>query len=704
MGAGKGRRILLVEDEAIAAGEERLRLEEYGYEVLLAVSGREAIEIYARDEGIDLVLVDIDLGDGNDGAETAKAIFEEREIPILFLSRVADMGSGMAALDASIKMALRLFEANRAIASNRMFRAVLDAMPQYICWKDRSSVFRGCNKNHSDLFGLPSTEAIVGKTDHDLHMPDEAEKYIADDKEVMDTDRPRYRILERAFFPGKGVRWHETNKVPLRDSGGEVDGIMIAYTDITQQRETEIALSQEQYYLQTLMDTSPDHIYFKDRESRFIRASKSMCHVLHREDLSEILGKTDFDFFSTEHAQKAFEDEQEIIRTGEPLMKEEKETSIGHPDAWVYSVKMPLKDKEGNIVGTFGISRDITETKKIQEALRESNERWHGIIERISDYIYTSYLVDGTIVETVHGQACVAVTGYTTEEFEADPYLWFNMIYPDDRTRVQEHTTALVSDACANSIEHRILRKDGALRWIRNTPVLHRDPSGKLFSYDGIIFDITERKMAEDEVQKLLEEKELILKEVHHRIKNNMTTVSSLLNLQASTLKESNAVKAIRDAVGRVQSMMVLYDNLYTSPGFLSTNLSRYLSSLVEQIMGMFSGGVPVRVAMDMEEVVLSTKLLPSLGIMINEILTNTMKYAFKDRLEGSIALSARLRDGMVFMEISDDGVGLPESLDFESSTSFGLMLIKMLSDQLDGTIRLERGKGTKYSLEFKAK
>lgn len=702
MGVDERRRILLVEDEAIAARDEKHRLEACGYEVLAAVSGAEAIGLFARHEEIDLVLIDIGLGDGLDGTKTANAILEEREIPILFFSERGDVGAGMAALDASIRAAIRLFEANRAVESNRMFRAVLDAMPQYICWKDRNSVFLGCNKNHSDLFGLPGSEAIVGKTDYDLHPSDEAAKYIADDKEVMDNDRPRYRILERAYFSDKGLRWHETNKVPLHDSSGKVDGIMIAYSDITQQKETELALSQEQYYLQTLMDTSPDHIYFKDRESRFIRASKSMCEVFRRKDLSEILGKTDFDFFSAEHAQRAFDDEQEIIRTGEPLIKEEKETSVGRPDTWVYTVKMPLKDKEGNIVGTFGISRDISEMKKIQQALRESNERWHGIIERISDYIYSAYLEDGRVVETVHGQACVAVTGYTTEEFAADPYLWFSMVYPDDRSRVQEHTRSLVSEARADSIEHRILRKDGSLRWIRNTPVLHRDPGGKLLSYDGIIVDITERKIAEDEIQKLLEEKELILKEVHHRIKNNMTTVSSLLSLQASTLKEPNAVKALRDAVGRVQSMMVLYDNLYTSQGFLNANLGRYLSSLVGEIMGMFSGGATVRVAMDVGDFSLSTKLLPPLGIIINEILTNTMKYAFKGRAEGSIALSASLRDGTVRIEIGDDGVGLPVGLDFEGSSSFGLMLIKTLARQLGGRIELERGAGTKYLLDFK--
>jgi PAS domain S-box-containing protein len=727
MGERGEKTILLVEDEALVALDERQQLETRGYAVVTAASGEEAIVAIGGNEGIDLVLMDIDLGKGIDGVETARRIHRDRNVPVVFLSNHTEpelvgktedetfygyvvKSSGIAVLEASIRMAFRLFEADRAAATTKgkleatinMFQAVLDSMPQYICWKDKNSVFLGCNINHARLFNLLDTGEVIGKTDWDLHRnKEEIEKYISDDKAVMESDTARYHIVEKAHYPNGKQRWLETNKVPIHGVDGGVDGIMIAYSDITEKKKMEEALEREQYFLRTLMEMSPDHIYFKDRESRFLRMSKSQCSQFGCGELADMIGKTDFDFFTLEHAQAAYDDEQMIIKTGQTMIKEEKETWSDRPDSWTYSIKMPLRDKKGDIVGTFGISRDISELRKTQEALRISNERYHGIIERLSDYIFTAYLKDGKIVETNHGAACISVTGYTTEEFNADPYLWFDMILPEDRDSVNEHTRRLLSDHEVGAIEHRIRRKDGQVRWIRNTPVLHRDSDGKLASYDGIIVDITERKLAEDEVKRLLEEKELLLKEVHHRIKNNMSTISSLLNLQASSQSDPKVVKALDDAGSRIQSMMVLYDRLYRSTNFLSVNVKEYLPALVGEIMGNFPDSPQVKIETKIEEFELSSKALQPLGIIINEIITNIMKYAFKGRPGGTISLSASLRGKRAHIEIHDDGIGLPEGVDFKSSTGFGLTLISMLTQQLGGDIRMLRENGTKVVLEF---
>jgi PAS domain S-box-containing protein len=132
-------------------------------------------------------------------------------------------------------------------------------------------------------------------------------------------------------------------------------------------KDKEAALAQEQYLLHALLDGSTDYIYFKDRESRFIRASAALAGSFGIGDPADLIGKTDFELFSEEHARQAFEDEQAIIRTGEPISKEEKETRSGRPDAWVLTNKMPLRDRLGSIVGIFGISMDITKRKLAEE-------------------------------------------------------------------------------------------------------------------------------------------------------------------------------------------------------------------------------------------------------------------------------------------------------------------------------------------------
>ena len=143
----------------------------------------------------------------------------------------------------------------------------------------------------------------------------------------------------------------------------------------------EEALVQQQYLMRALMDNSPDHIYFKDTQSRFIRMSKSQSDRFGLSDPAQAVGKTDFDFFTEEHARQAYEDEQRIIQTGQPVTREELETWAGRPDTWVLTTKLPLRDEAGNIVGVFGISKEITERKRAEEALKESQERYRTLFE-----------------------------------------------------------------------------------------------------------------------------------------------------------------------------------------------------------------------------------------------------------------------------------------------------------------------------------
>jgi PAS domain S-box-containing protein len=143
---------------------------------------------------------------------------------------------------------------------------------------------------------------------------------------------------------------------------------------VKERKQTEKELVQEQYLIDALLNNLPDHVYFKDRESRFIRINKAQAQFLGLNDTTQAVGKTDFDFFTGEHAQQAYDDEQDIIRTGQMLSLEEKETHYDHSDTWVSTVKLPLCDKEGTIIGTFGISRDITNHKLAEEEIKLKNE------------------------------------------------------------------------------------------------------------------------------------------------------------------------------------------------------------------------------------------------------------------------------------------------------------------------------------------
>jgi len=216
------------------------------------------------------------------------------------------------------------------------------------------------------------------------------------------------------------------------------------------------------------------------------------------------------------------------------------------------------------------------------------------------------------------------------------------------------------------------------------------------------IRDITERKASEEKIQTLLTEKELLLKEVHHRIKNNMNTMVSLLLLQSRTLKDLPAIAALQDARSRMQSMGMLYDRLYRSENFREISMKDYLPPLIDEIVRQFPGRDRVTIETETADFLLTAEVLSPLGILVNELVTNAMKYAFTGRDEGVIRVSASLKDNQATLVFEDNGIGIPESVDITASTGFGLQLVALLAKQLKGSIRLERGNGSKFIIEFR--
>jgi len=206
---------------------------------------------------------------------------------------------------------------------------------------------------------------------------------------------------------------------------------------------------------------------------------------------------------------------------------------------------------------------------------------------------------------------------------------------------------------------------------------------------------------AASEIKKLLAEKEIILQEVHHRIKNNMMTVKGLLYIQAGTLTGSSVAAALYDAESRVGSMMVLYDKLYLSKSFQELSIKEYLPDLVNQIISNFPGKEKVIIENHIDDFILKAETLFTLGIMLNELLTNIMKYAFNGKDNGVITISAFLNEKHVIISIADNGNGMPESISLENSTGFGMQLVGMLTKQIGGSIKIERENGTEFVLEF---
>ena len=261
--------------------------------------------------------------------------------------------------------------ARSSLARERdLLRALFETIPDRIYVKDTEARFILNNIAHIRSLGARSQEEVTGKTDFDFRPPELAARYFADDKQVLDAGTSLRNREMPGILEGGATGWLRVNKAPLRDSQGQIIGLVGITQDVTDRKRAEDALAYERDLLQGLLDNIPDYVYFKDLQSRFIHISRAQAKHFGLQDSSEAMGKTDFDFFTAEHAQEALDDEQAILRTGQPILnKEEKET---HPDGrvtWVSTNKEVLQDPEGKIMGLVGISRDITERKRAETAL-----------------------------------------------------------------------------------------------------------------------------------------------------------------------------------------------------------------------------------------------------------------------------------------------------------------------------------------------
>jgi PAS domain S-box-containing protein len=220
----------------------------------------------------------------------------------------------------------------------------------------------------------------------------------------------------------------------------------------------------------------------------------------------------------------------------------------------------------------------------------------------------------------------------------------------------------------------------------------------------SIIHDISDRVRAEARIQSLLAEKEIFLREVHHRIKNNMSTMMSLLALQADMQKDPAAGAILIDARNRMQGMMVLYEKLYRSDHIgQKMSVRDYIPHLVDEIVSMFQDRPMVKVVKDVDDFLLDVSQMAPLGIIMNELITNSMKYAFDGMKDARISVKAEKEDGMAVITVGDNGQGFPDEFLTEKDSGFGLQLVRLLARQLNGSVERQGREGTVLVLRFPA-
>jgi PAS domain S-box-containing protein len=352
------------------------------------------------------------------------------------------------------------------------------------------------------------------------------------------------------------------------------------------------------------------------------------------------------------------------------------------------------------------VSRDVTDRRQVEEARKEA----FNIVNMSPAVAFLWKNKVGWPVEYVTDNV-ERILGYSREELTSGQVLYSDVVHPEDLERVTQKVTTACQREGSVAFEHdpyRIVTKGGEVRWLDDRTHIRRDQTGTITHFQGVIFDITERRLAEQRLEASLREKETLLQEIHHRVKNNLQVVASLLELQASSLGDPELYQIFQDSQSRIRTMGLVHERLYGSTDLENIEASEYLKELLEYLFGLYgSVGHRLSHSLQIDDVMLGIDRAIPCGLIVNELVSNAFKHAFPPSLdrEGHVRVELRvLEDNQLALIVADNGIGLPSELNPEDVQTLGLQLVSLLTQQLAGRLEIDSGQGTRFAIFFPAR
>jgi PAS domain S-box-containing protein len=346
----------------------------------------------------------------------------------------------------------------------------------------------------------------------------------------------------------------------------------------------------------------------------------------------------------------------------------------------------------------FSIINDITQRKEMEDALRESEEKYRMLFEE-DPYFNMILGKDGTILDV--NKTITNIMGLSKEDIIGKNFSQIETIPKENMGEYYSKIRSLLGGEYVEPFESNFKDINGNISYV----LIHLKTimdNGEILYILAIGGDITQRKIAENEIKSSLVEKNTLLQEIHHRVKNNMQIISSLLNLQIKYVDDGKAVDVLKESQNRVKSMAMIHDKLYMSEDLTRINFVDYIKSLISNLFYSYNVEDTIKPALKIDRVSLNMETAVPCGLIISELVSNSLKYAFPDGRVGKIFVSLKSGDEYYELIIGDNGIGLPEEFDMDNIKTLGLMLVYSLTEQIDGKISINNDNGTRYTIIFK--
>lgn len=580
----------------------------------------------------------------------------------------------------------------------RLLRTLIDLIPDAVYVKDLSGKKILANPKDVELCGCETEQEVIGKTDFDLYPEANAKRSYEEEQLVLKEEKSLLNI-EGLLIDKYGTE-HSLlgSKVPLRNADGIITGIVGINHDITEFKKTQNALKQSEELYRNLINTLPESVTLADRKGNILFSSPKALELYGYSADDSVLGMNIFDFVAEESYETALTNLDLLIKKGQI---ESSEYTLRKKDGKKFIAEIVaslVESSDPNRMKFLLVSRDITLRKQADKLLQEGEESYHGLFNSVDEAIYiqdeTGKFIDVNI-------GAVKMYGFPREYFIGKNPADLGAEGLNDMNEIiLKVNKALAGET--QQFEFWAVKSNGT-KFLKDVHLT----KGKYFGKDVIIAtatDITERKQNEEKIITALNEKEVLLKEVHHRVKNNLQAIIFLIEMQNESITDAAIKQFLLELQERARTMSLVYERLYQSEFLSSVEMQPFFEALTSNILHSFSAEKQITSIIDAAGITLDVELAMPCGLIVNELLTNSLKYAFSDKTVSncSISIEMKVENNFCNLIVKDNGIGLPAVFDWKQADSLGLKLVNLWAGyQLKGKIELNRDNGTSFNISF---
>ena len=627
---------------------------------------------------------------------------------------------------------------------HNLLRALVDNLPDRIFVKDTNSTFIFANIGCARHLGAEDPQAVIGKTTLDFLPPEAAEESRAQELEITRTGKGIInQEVCRKDASGR-TQWYLSTKVPWRDDSGNIIGIVGLNRDITEIKRAEEKLRESQRLQQAIMDGNPDMAWVKDKESRYVMVNESMAEAFDIK-LADIVGKTDFDLVPKDLAEKYRADDQKVMKTGKRIRIEEQWACKGGERIWIETVKTPLYNDKGEVIGTSGIALDITERKQAEEQIRKHREELQIILDSMPTTVW--YKDTANKILRVN-KAAAASMGLKPEDLEGKAV---SELFPKDADHYYEDDLEVINSGKPKwDIIEQLQLPSGERRWVHTDKVPYRDEQGNIAGVIAFVADITERKRAENQRQRLTEllkeknrELEEIIRVATHDMRTPMVNIEGFSRILASSCEQIQSLIEGQKIPNKLKNQLdeVIGQDIPEAVGIINSGVSK-MNSLLDGLLRLAKVGYS---ATEMVQLDMNTKIenivdamrfqveqsgaeikvepLPSclgdksqINQVFSNLLGNALKYLDPSR-PGQVYVSGHIEKDYSVYCVQDNGIGIATDnidnifkmfyrvrpVDDDGGDGLGLAIVRRIVNRHNGEIWAESevGKGSKFFVKL---